>query len=48
VTIAAAGLRLEAVDEPAVTGQLRETAPEKAAWMDRDVGILILRATLDS
>jgi SAM-dependent methyltransferase len=44
--IAAAGLRIEAVDEPAVTGQLREIAPEKAAWMDRYVGILILRASL--
>jgi SAM-dependent methyltransferase len=45
--IAAAGLRIDAVDEPAVTGQLREIAPEKAAWMDRYVGILILRAHLD-
>jgi SAM-dependent methyltransferase len=45
--ITAAGLRLEAVDEPAVTEQLREVAPEKAAWMDRYVGILILRAVLD-
>jgi hypothetical protein len=45
--IAAAGLRIEAVDEPAVTEQFRLTAPEKAAWMDRYVGILILRAHLD-
>jgi len=44
--IAAAGLRIEAVDEPAVTEQFREIAPEKAAWMDRYVGILILRARL--
>jgi hypothetical protein len=45
--IAAAGLRIDAVDEPAVTKQFRLTAPEKAAWMDRYVGILILRAHLD-
>jgi SAM-dependent methyltransferase len=44
--ITAAGLRIEAVDEPAVTDQFREIAPEKAAWMDRYVGILILRARL--
>jgi SAM-dependent methyltransferase len=45
--IASAGLRIEAVDEPAVTEQFRRMAPEKAAWMDRYVGILILRAHLD-
>lgn len=45
--ITAAGLHIEAVDEPAVTGELRKVAPEKAAWMDRYVGILILRAHLD-
>ena len=45
--IAATGLRIEAVDEPAVTEEFRLTAPEKAAWMDRYVGILILRAHLD-
>jgi len=45
--IAEAGLRIEAVDEPAVTEEFRLTAPEKAAWMDRYVGILILRAHLD-
>jgi SAM-dependent methyltransferase len=45
--IAAAGLRIEELDEPAVTEQFRLTAPEKAAWMDRYVGILILRAHLD-
>ena len=44
--IAAAGLRIEAVDEPAVTEEFREIAPEKAAWMDRYVGILIFRARL--
>jgi SAM-dependent methyltransferase len=44
--IASAGLRIEAVDEPAVTEQFRLTAPEKAAWMDRYVGILIVRAHL--
>jgi SAM-dependent methyltransferase len=46
--ITAAGLRIEAVDEPAVTKEFREVAPEKAAWMDRYVGIFILRAVLDS
>jgi SAM-dependent methyltransferase len=45
--IAAAGLRIEAVDEPCVTEELRTIAPEKAAWMDRYVGILIFRAHLD-
>jgi len=46
--IAAAGLRIEAVDEPAVTEEFREIAPEKAAWMDRYVGILIFRAHLSA
>jgi SAM-dependent methyltransferase len=46
--ITATGLRIEAVDEPAVTEKFREIAPEKAAWMDRYVGILILRAALDA
>ncbi|HMD77124.1 MAG TPA: class I SAM-dependent methyltransferase [Terracidiphilus sp.] len=45
--IAAAGLRIEAVDEPDVTEELRTIAPEKAAWMDRYVGILIFRAHLE-
>jgi SAM-dependent methyltransferase len=45
--IAAAGLRIEAADEPAPTEEFRRLAPEKAAWMDRYVGILILRAHLD-
>lgn len=45
--IAAAGLRIEAVDEPAVTEEFRKIAPEKASWMDRYVGILIFRAHLD-
>lgn len=45
--IAAAGLRIEAVDEPGVTEEFRKIAPEKAAWMDRNVGILIFRAHLD-
>ncbi len=44
--IAAAGLRIEAVEEPAATEEFREIAPEKAAWMDRYVGILIFRAHL--
>lgn len=39
-----AGLRLMECDEPAVTEEFRGMAPEKAAWMDRYVGILILRA----
>jgi SAM-dependent methyltransferase len=46
-SIAMAGLRIEAVDEPAPTEEFRKLAPEKAAWMDRYVGILILRAHLD-
>jgi SAM-dependent methyltransferase len=44
--IAAAGLRIERMDEPAVTEEFRKIAPEKAAWMDRYVGILIFRAGL--
>jgi SAM-dependent methyltransferase len=45
--IAAAGLRIEAVDESAVTEEFRKIAPEKAAWMDQYLGILIFRAHLD-
>jgi SAM-dependent methyltransferase len=45
--IAAAALRIEAVDEPAVTEEFRKIEPEKAAWMDRYIGILIFRAHLD-
>jgi SAM-dependent methyltransferase len=45
--IAGAGLRIEAVDEPGASEEFRQIAPEKAAWMDRYVGILILRARLD-
>lgn len=44
--IAAAGLLVENVEEPCVTERFREVAPEKAAWMDRYVGILIFRARL--
>jgi SAM-dependent methyltransferase len=44
--MAAAGLRIEAVDEPAASDEFREIAPEKAVWMDRYVGILIIRARL--
>jgi SAM-dependent methyltransferase len=44
--IAAAGLCIEAMEEPETTLELREIAPEKAAWMDRYVGILIVRAHL--
>lgn len=39
-----AGLRIEAMDEPGPTEELRSLSPEKAAWMDRYVGILILKA----
>lgn len=39
-----AGLRLVQCDEPAVTEEFRRIAPEKAAWMDRYVGIMIFRA----
>jgi SAM-dependent methyltransferase len=46
--ISAAGLRIEAVDEPAVSEEFRLAAPEKAGWMDRYVGIFILRAVLDA
>ncbi len=42
--VATAGLRLESVDEPPPTEELRKIAPEKAAWMDRYVGIAIFRA----
>jgi SAM-dependent methyltransferase len=45
--IATAGLRIEAMDEPAPSQEFRKLAPEKAAWMDRYVGILIFRAHLD-
>jgi 2-polyprenyl-3-methyl-5-hydroxy-6-metoxy-1,4-benzoquinol methylase len=45
--IAAAGLRITACEEPAVTEVFRTASPEKAAWMDRYVGILIFRAQLD-
>lgn len=42
--IASAGLRLTACEEPCVTQELREIAPEKAEWMDRYVGIILFRA----
>jgi 2-polyprenyl-3-methyl-5-hydroxy-6-metoxy-1,4-benzoquinol methylase len=45
--IAAAGLRLTACEEPAVTDEFRMASPEKAGWMDRYVGILVLCAELD-
>lgn len=41
------GLRIVAVDEPAATEELRQIAPEKAAWMERYVGIIIFRAHLE-
>lgn len=40
-----AGLNIDAVDEPAVTEEFRRLSPEKAAWMDRYVGIVIFRAS---
>ena len=45
--VTAAELRIEAMDEPAPTEEFRKLAPEKAAWMDRYVGILLLRAHRD-
>jgi hypothetical protein len=44
--ITAAGLRIEAADEPAATDAFRRFSSEKAAWMDRYVGIFVLRALL--
>ncbi len=44
--IASAGLHLRACEEPAVTHELRNAAPEKAAWMDRYVGIIIFQTDL--
>jgi SAM-dependent methyltransferase len=41
--ISLAGLRLTACVEPSVTDELRQIAPDKAAWMDRYVGIIIFR-----
>ena len=45
--LADAGLRLVGCEEPAVTEEFRRIAPEKAAWMDRYVGIMIFRAEKD-
>jgi len=45
--LAAAGLRIDAMDEPGPTAEFRDLAPEKAAWMDRYIGILIISAHLD-
>jgi SAM-dependent methyltransferase len=42
--ISLAGLRLTACVEPGVTDEFRQIAPDKAAWMDRYVGIIIFRA----
>jgi SAM-dependent methyltransferase len=46
--IVASGLRIDAVEEPVVTDDLRKIAPDKAEWMDRYIGILIFRAHLDA
>lgn len=46
--LVSAGLRLTASREPAVSDDFRQASPEKAAWMDRYVGILLLRAERDS
>ena len=45
--IALAGLKLTACVEPGVTDEFRQMAPDKAAWMDMYVGILIFRAEKD-
>lgn len=45
--IAGVGVRIEAVEEPGVSEEFRRIASEKAAWMDRYVGIFIVRAHLD-
>lgn len=42
-----AGSRLAGCEEPVVTDEFRRIAPEKAAWMDRYVGIVIFRAEKD-
>jgi ribosomal protein L11 methylase PrmA len=42
-----AGLRLVQCEEPAATEDFRRIAPEKGAWMDRYVGIMIFRAEKD-
>lgn len=42
--ILAAGLRIDAMEEPGVTDELRAVAPDKAAWMDRYIGIVIFKA----
>lgn len=42
------GLRLTLCDEPRATEEFRKIAPEKAAWMDRYVGIILFRAERDS
>ncbi|GAB2695079.1 hypothetical protein BKA24_000420 [Microbacterium marinum] len=38
-----AGFLLDEIDEPLPTRQLREISPERAAWMDSHVGIIIYR-----
>lgn len=38
-----AGFLLDEIDEPSPTRQLREISPERAAWMDSHVGIIIYR-----
>ena len=42
--ISLSGLRLTACVEPGVTEEFRRIAPDKAAWMDRYIGIIIFRA----
>ena len=44
--IASAGLHLTACEEPSVTDEFRTASPEKAAWMDRYVGIIVFRTDL--
>ena len=43
---ASAGLHLTACEEPSVTDEFRTASPEKAAWMDRYLGIIVFRTDL--
>lgn len=42
---ARSGLTLERCEEPPATDDFRALAPEKAAWMDRYIGIVVFRLT---
>jgi SAM-dependent methyltransferase len=41
-----AGLQITSCEEPMPTDELRRVAPEKSDWMDRYVGIIVVRAEL--